>query len=460
MTMTVSEHLVAFMRDYAAKGVPDHVFHETKRLIINQMKASVGAHDHPAVSILRRWASQTNSSGRAHILWHGETVSADNAAMVNGALFEVLDFNDTHIPTYQHAVSGVLPAVLAFAEEDGHSGRDVVNALAIGIEVELAIATILLPTAYYRGFVPGGLTGGVGAAAACSILAGLDEEEMRNALGLAMMSAFGVYAAVGSMGLPYIMGMTARSGLTAMTMASLGMNAPPTAFEGDKGMLESHSDESPDKIVGVLGQLGKKWRTMDQSYKTVPTETITHAPIECIFEILPTAKGRVVERMEFKVEPIVVKIANERMARFGRPSSDLTAKFDTRFCAAAAWIRGEFTLAEMMEPSYTSTEILALREKIDLIPDPTRPTFDGCSLTVYFTDGSTAFANVDNFVGTPGNRMTDQQLAQVFRVSARGLIAPSRVEEILEAAWSLDTATDVRGFMAMAKLTSPELELA
>jgi 2-methylcitrate dehydratase PrpD len=160
--------------------------------------------------------------------------------------------------------------------------------------------------------------------------------------------------------------------------------------------------------------------------------------------------------MEFKVEPIVVKIADERMARFGKPSSDLTAKFDTRFCAAAAWIRGEFTLAEMMEPAYTDPEILALREKIVLLPDATRPTFDGCSLTVYFTDGTTEHANVDDFVGTPGNRMTDEQLSNVFRVAARGLVPQSRIEDILEAAWSLDTAADIRGLMNMTVLATPD----
>lgn len=456
MSATVSETLVSFMREYAEKGVPDSVFHEAKRLILNQLKASIGAHDHEAITILRNWVGLSGSKGKARVLWHGDMVSAEYAAIVNGALFEVLDFNDTHIPTYQHAVSGVLPAVLALAEVDGHSGRDVVNALAIGIEVELAVSTILNPTAYYRGFVPGGLTGGVGAAAACAVLAGLTEEQMRNALGLAMVSAFGLYASVGSMGLPYIMGMTARSGLDAVQIASLGLTAPSTAFEGDKGMLESHSDENPEKIAEVLGQLGRTWRTMNQTYKTVPTETITHAPLECLFQILPRMNGRTVERMELLVQPIVVKIANERMQRFGVPSSDLTARFDTRFCVAAALKRGEFTLAEMMEPAYTDPEILAMREKIDLIADPERPTFDGCSLRVHFTDGTSEYANVDDFVGTPGNPMTDEQLADVFRLSARGLLSSGEIEDVLEAVWALDTAPDVLGLTSLLKLKTED----
>ena len=163
--------------------------------------------------------------------------------MVNGALFEVLDFHDTYIPCFMHAVSAVLPAVLAEAEVGGQSGARFVSALALGLEIELTVATLVMPTGYYRGFVPAGLVGGVGAAAACAILAGLDDDQMRNAIGIAMCTAFGTYESVGSMSLSYITGATARSGLTAYQLARAGLDAPRTAFEGERGMLACHSDE-------------------------------------------------------------------------------------------------------------------------------------------------------------------------------------------------------------------------
>ena len=118
-TVSVSERLVAFMREWAARGVPDHAMHEATRLILNQLKASVGAADHPTVRILHDWAVAGGKGGEAHVLWLGTPTGAEQAAIVNGALFEVLDFNDTYIPCFMHAVSGVLPAVLAVAERGG-----------------------------------------------------------------------------------------------------------------------------------------------------------------------------------------------------------------------------------------------------------------------------------------------------------------------------------------------------
>ena len=454
MTATVSERLVAFLREWSARGAPADAVHEAKRLLLNQLKASVAATTNPAVTILHDWAqAETRPNGGAHALWFGSELSPAHAAVVNGALFEVLDFHDTYIPTFMHAVSAVLPAVLALAEAEGQDGVRVLNALALGLEVEFAIATILMPTAYYRGYVPAGLVGGVGAAAACSVLVDLDDTRMRNAIGLAMCTAFGLYESVGSMGLAYITGTTARSGLTAFELARRGLDAPPTAFEGDKGMLVTHSDEDAAKIETVLASLGHDWRIHGQSYKTVPTETITHPVVECVLALVQRANGRTLDTMTFAVQPIVVTIADERRDRFGDPGSELMARFDLRFCAAAAWVRGVFTLAEMREAAYTDLAILALRDRIELVPDEARASFDGCALEARFTDGSSERIVVDAFLGSPGRRMTDDQLSALFTASADGLVAPDRIDGILGAVWGLDGAASLRPLVDLLKLS-------
>jgi 2-methylcitrate dehydratase PrpD len=453
---TVSERLAQFMQRQAAEGVPAPVRHEAKRLLLNQLKASVGATGNPTIRVLHDWALRNGAGARgSHVLWLGTETGAAQAAMVNGALFEVLDFHDTYIPCFMHAVSAVLPAVLALAEQRGSSGLATVDALAIGLEVELAVASILMPAAYTRrGYVPAGLVGGVGATAACCVLAGLDPLRTRHALGLAMCTAFGLYESVGSDALSYITGATARSGLTCFELAEAGFDAPATAFEGERAMLAAHSDEAAEKIGPIVDSLGSSWRIFGQSYKTVPTETITHAPIECVMALRPRAAGRSVARMRLGVQPIVVRIADERRERFGRlMTSELQARFDTRFCAAAAWVRGRFTLDEMREPAYTDETILALRDRIELVPDPGFATFEGCWLEVEFTDGSTERTRVERFVGTPDNPMSDAQLAGVFHVAADGLLPAARADALLDAVWNLDAAPDLRRLFELARLT-------
>lgn len=453
LDQSVSERLIDFALDWKARGVPKDVTHEAKRLLLNQLKASVGATKTDTVRILHESISPPRpDQNPARVIWLGTQTTQEDAALVNGAQYEVLDFHDTYIPCYMHATSAVLPAVLAAAEGRGHSGKELIDALALGMEIELAIATMLMPSAYFRGYVPAGLTGSVGAAAACGILAGLSKEQMRDALGIAMCTAFGLYVSVGSMTLSYITGATARSGLTAFNLAEKGFDAPQTAFEGDKGMFVTHSDEDAKKIEEVLETLGETWRIHGQTYKVIPTETITHGPVELVLDVLPRVNGRTVESLEFAVCPIVKDICDERMERFGDPDSELTARFDLCFCAAAAWERGRFTLDEMQEAAYTDQDILALRSKTHLVADDSRETFEGCSMTVKFTDGTTETANVDAFLGSPGSRMTDEQLSDLFRVSSADFLPDGRANKILDAVWALDQADGVGDLMALLTL--------
>ncbi len=449
--MTVSRRLADFLVNGRTDGIPDEVLHETARLLLNQLKASVGATRHPAIRILHDWATTENAGRGAHVHWFGTETSPQAAAMVNGALYEVLDFHDTYIPCFMHAVSAVLPAVLALAEVRGSSGRDFLTALALGIEAELAVATILMPTGYYRGNVPAGLTGGVGAAAACSVLAGLETDRVVHALGIAMCSAFGLYASVGSMTLSYITGATARSGLSAFQLAERGLTAPATAFEGDRGMFQAHCDEDRAKIDGVLDAMGKPWRLLGQTYKVVPTETITHGPVQCALALLAQAQGRTVERMTFKVNDLVQKIADERRERFGNPSSESEACFDLRHCAAAAWLHGRFTTAETAADCYTDPQVLALRDRIELMSDPARPTFEGCSLEVRFSDGSILFHNVDNFLGTPGARLPDAMLGDLLGQYASGVLPDGRAAHVVNAVWNLESAPDLSALVNLLR---------
>jgi 2-methylcitrate dehydratase PrpD len=441
---TVSGQLAGWMREARKGAIPNKVRHEVRRLILNQLKASVAATEQQAIVLLHDWAIAEAQGGTgAHVHWFGTDLPPALAAMVNGALFEVLDFHDTYIPCFMHAVSGVLPAALACAEAEGRSGAQLVTAMVIGLETELAIARILMPTGYYRGMVPAGLCGSVGAAAACAVLLDLTDEQTQHALGIAMCSPSGTYEAAGSHTLSLITAIAARSGFQAASLAARGFTAPPTAFEGDQGMIITHSDEDKAKIADVMASLGKEWRTLGQTYKVIPTETITHGPVECALAILPHAQGRSVDRIEVAVQDIVVKIVEGRRERFGRPSSPQQATFDLCHCVAAAWLRGRFTTAEVTEGCYSDPDVIALSDRVLLSTDPRRENFEGCSMTVFFADGSSEAHAVDHFLGTPSSPVTDEQLVELLTQYGEGILPEGRAAAIANAVWTLEQAATV-----------------
>ena len=443
---TVTERLASFITGWAARGLPPEVTHEAKRLIINNLKASVRARDHDFVRILLARTEAIERGAEAHVLWHGTATSGEQAALINAVQMEVFDFNETHVPSYVHLSAPVLPAVLACGEAIGAHGGQLLDGLALGIEVELAVSTMLMPTAYERGFLPGVIAGTVGAAAGCASILRLSHSETCNAIAIAMLGAGGLFEAVGSMTASYLVANAARNGYVAAQLAARGVDAPTTAFEGEKGMLLGFSVADPGKIEGVMEGLGTTWRMRDGSYKRYQAETIDQAPLECLFTIrerTPAEKLASIAAMRFHVEPLVANIAKERYERFGKPGSDLQATFDLRYVMAAAWTTGRIGGDVYTERFYTDPTILDLRDRVDVVGGA-EITLDGATLDVNFTDGTTDEVTIAAFTGSAMRPLPDGELEDLFRREAASSMSPERVEDILGLIWSIGEGVGVR----------------
>ena len=97
-----------------------------------------------------------------------------SAAFVNGFASNVLDFDDMHVPTLIHPTGTVVAAARRWRwrKHNGRRGGALLDAVAIGIEVELHIGRCLFPGHYDQGWHITATAGVIGAAAAASALMG------------------------------------------------------------------------------------------------------------------------------------------------------------------------------------------------------------------------------------------------------------------------------------------------
>ena len=58
-----------------------------------------------------------------------------SAALINGTLAHILDFDDTHLPSVLHPSASIVPTALAVAEEVNASPDQILRSVAIGIEI-------------------------------------------------------------------------------------------------------------------------------------------------------------------------------------------------------------------------------------------------------------------------------------------------------------------------------------
>ena len=450
---TVTGCLAHFVTAHRKAPLPQSVQQVTRRLLLNAVAASVAGHDHPAVERLREWALDGVATGAARLLWHGDRTSGDRAALVNGAMLEVLDFNETHIEAFVHPTAPVWPAVQATAEMSGASLADALAALALGIEVELAVATVLMPAHYERGFNPAVAAGAVGAAAGCSVILGLGAERTANALGLAALGGAGPLEVLGTDVHPYRVGDAARSGFMAAGLARRGFTAPSTAIEGEHGLLATVAERDPDRIDSALSSLGEDWRICGPiAFKRYPTETISQAPLDCTLDLrarTPPEKRSHVASMTFSVAPLVADVNRSRRERFAVPADDQQARFDGSYCAAAAWCRGRFTADELGAETRSDRAVLALRDKVGFVADGRRE-MESASLEVTFADGTTDHAATEAFGGSTANPLSDEHLLAKLTGAAAGVADNRRIESIVSAVSGSDpdlSAADYSGLL-------------
>ena len=432
----MTERLARFVTARRTERLPGPVERQARRLLLNAAAASLAGHDHPAIERLREWALDGAAGGAARLLWHGDRTSGDRAALVNGAMLEVLDFNETHIEAFVHPTAPVWPAVQATAESSGASLADALTATALGIEVELAVATMLMPAHYERGFNPAVAAGAVGAAAGCSAILGLDAGSTAGALCLAALGGAGPLEVLGTDVHPYRIGDAARSGFVAAGLARRGFCAPLTAIDGEHGLLATVAERDPERIEAALGSLGEDWRICGPiAFKRYPTETISQAPLDCTLELLartPPERRSQVASMTFSVAPLVAEVNRSRRERFGIPADDQQARFDGSYCVAAAWCAGRFTVEELGAETRSDPAVLALRDKVRFVAEEGRG-MEVTSLEVTFADGITEHAATEAFHGSPANPLSDEDLVVKLTGSATGIIDIDRINAICAA---------------------------
>src|SRR4029079_11297722 len=223
----ITRRLGAFVAQHPSAGWPRHVDHEAGRTLLNWLGCAIGASRDRAVEAALAAARELAPSAQATVLGRADRVDMGSAALVNGIASHTLDFDDTHLRTIIHPAGPVASAVLALAEHSGTSGRALIDALILRIDIECRVGNAIYPDYYDRGWHITGSTGMLGAAAGCARALGLDEDQTAVPLRIAASQRVGLREQCGTMTKPFHPGAAARAGLTSALLARHGFTASP-----------------------------------------------------------------------------------------------------------------------------------------------------------------------------------------------------------------------------------------
>ena len=96
--MGPTARLAHFIVHTEREAIPAPVLHEAKRTLINILAVALAASDDPSVDALEAWGG---ADGASSVIGRG-TAGEGQAALVNGYLAHLQDYDDTHFPTVLH----------------------------------------------------------------------------------------------------------------------------------------------------------------------------------------------------------------------------------------------------------------------------------------------------------------------------------------------------------------------
>lgn len=445
--MGTTEDVARYVIESTPEEIPDAILHEGKRCLINLLSVSLYASRDPSLDILFDVFREEGGSRHASVVGSALRTSMQNAALANGYLGHLEDYDDTHFPTVIHPSSPTLPAALAVGDRLGASGRDFLTASVLGMEVCCRVGMAVHPHHYDEGWHITGTCGVFGSVIAAGRLAGLDLLQMTHALGIAGTQAAGVREVFGSMTKPFHPGRSAQSGVLAALLAQRGFTSATTILEGRRGFAAVMSSEY--NLDTVTRGLGEHWELTMNGLKPYACGVVNHPLIDAMVALRtrPGVTPDAVQAIEARVHPLVLELVDRP-----NPQVGLEGKFSYQHSMAAGLVDGAAFPAQYTDARVKDPQVVKVRDRIRSTVDQSLGE-DAAEVTLTLNDGRSYTESVEHATGAPENPMTDRRLDEKFRALAGDVLPRARVHKLLSSLWDLDRLDTLEEVIRQTRIT-------
>jgi 2-methylcitrate dehydratase PrpD len=292
-TRALAEYVVKASYD----DLPQPVREKAKLYILDSIGNMIGGSALTAAKIILDLFQEMGGKAESTILATGRKIPCMNAAYVNAALSNLLDFDDTYANWFHPGCTSIPPA-LAVAEKVGANGKDFINAVVLGYEVSLRVGLAVQPTQARFREVAGLSTPQIfGAVTVAAKLLKLDVEKVITAFGHAGFNApvpnirkWGM--GLGERPLTWMknnMGWASAGGVLAAFLAEKGFVGNRSILDGDQGFWVMSGSDQCD-FARYTGGFGERYLMVETGFKPYASCRWTHTVLDAVYEILSRTK--------------------------------------------------------------------------------------------------------------------------------------------------------------------------
>ena len=388
--------------------------------------------------------------GRSTLMGLGQQGSSVMAAYLNGSFAHVLDYDDTIDELGHHPSAQTVPAALALAERSGVSGKALITAVAVGSDLGARLSSA--PTGQlgvdHRWF-PISNFGVFSATAAAGKILDLSEEQMINALGLALHRCHGQLDAIAApeSELRAIRdGFINNDGVMCALLAERGVKA---CRNGIDLFFDIYYDNKFD-ADGLLAELGIQFLNEGVSLKPWPCCRLTHGYVEATRRIIADNQiaASDIQQITCVVSAGTRDLFCEPEAKKRAPSLSIQAKFSLPFTIALAVVKTP-EIADFLPQNLQSAAVVAVIDKVQYrVSDEfgSAASISPALIELQTISGQSLPVRIDEVYGHPNNPMSEEDVISKFKDClqyAKQPISTQQTDALIEKLMSLETVEDI-----------------
>ncbi|ARP81250.1 hypothetical protein CAL12_10635 [Bordetella genomosp. 8] len=428
---TLIEKFASFAADTDPARVPATALDQARQCLVDWFAVGIGASREPEAAAVAKAlrARQAGRVGRvedtdAATLLTGGQASAADAALGNGVLSHILDFDDTHVPSILHGSGPVWAALLAVGETQRIPEDRLLAAFVIGFQAGTRLGNHGLGERLTRqGWHATPTLGRIAAATAVSHARGFDRIKAAHAIALAVSQATGYTRSFGTMAKPLNAGRAASDAVLAADLADAAVQGPLDILDGPDGLLQTMLQDR-DLTLDHMAQdlLEPPWEVGRNSFKPYASCQLTHGAIDAARALSSRIVPGRIRRVQAHIHPLAIRIAGRASAQ-----TPTEAKFSLRFCIALGLGGHACTMKDFGDARISDAALQALAARVELFPDA-HATRTSARLVVVDDDGREFSESVTHAFGSIENPMGWETLEHKFfeLVQDRFTVAQSR----------------------------------
>jgi 2-methylcitrate dehydratase PrpD len=459
----ITKILAEYLANARFEDLPDEAIESTKTHIMHTLGTIVAGSRAPGVQQVLNCVSQWGAKDESTVLVYGNKLPAPSAALVNammGHCFHI-DMKDDR-RSYPTGVAAV-PAALALVERLGHiSGKELINAVCLGIEMGIRISLAIKPPQQINIKVPKEIQGFIqmlgpfAAAVACSKLLRLNESQIYNALAFSCRRAgmHGVVMGVLALNEIHGAGFPSASGVQTALLAAEGFPTPDhDALQGGHGFFQLFYKEEGDLDL-LVSDLGERHEIVWANPKPFPSHRGTHPGITGVLAILQKTKiaPEQVEEVRIYVEKGRMEFFERERSKRYRPPILADVQHSHPYLVAIALLKGKLSVEDFTEEAIRDEKVLKYAERVKVLHDPKLELDHGPMVIkpnvveIVTRDGKVYSERVEYPKGHPNNPLTQDEKLAYFRdltkFSAKPL-PPENIEKTISLISKMEESQDV-----------------